>query len=491
VLQLAYEGLVTYRRAAGAAGARLVGGLAANLPKPTEGGRRYVFRLRRGLRYSDGTPVRAGDVRASMERAWAVGGYPEMPFPDAIEGVARCRIAPRRCDLSRGIVADERAGTVTILLRRPDPELLQKLTAPLLSMVPTATPRRPATRRPPAGTGPYRVERVVPGRRALLTRNPHFRQRGPDGRPAGFADHVEVTTGAARAQFAAAERGRLDLAEVFDPSAQQLAALRTRFGARLRSGAAAFTEYAWLNVKAPPFDDPRVRRALNLAVDRRRVVDLVGGPDVGSPACQLLPPGLPGYRPTCPYTVAPSPAGAWTAPDRAEAKRLVAASGTVGTAIEVWVWPPWRSVGRHLVSVLRELGFASRLRVFDDLGLIIEAALDPRKRPQIGLDGWLADYPEPAGFLNALISCNGYVSHRGIPNLSRFCDRSIDAAIERARAAGPEAGAAWPRIERRIAKRAPVVPLTTRRWVEVTSKRVGNLQFHPLGGVLLDQVWVR
>jgi ABC-type transport system substrate-binding protein len=124
-------------------------------------------------------------------------------------------------------------------------------------------------------------------------------------------------------------------------------------------------------------------------------------------------------------------------------------------------------------------------------GRIYEAALDPRKRPQIGLDGWLADYPEPAAFLNALISCNGWISNSGIVNLARFCDPSIDAAIDRARAAGPEAGAAWQRIERRIAKRSPVVPLTTRRSAVVTSKRVGNLQFHPLGGVLLDQVWVR
>src|SRR3954451_5168348 len=95
-------------------------------------------------------------------------------------------------------------------------------------------------------------------------------------------------------------------------------------GPRLRSAAVPFTEYAWLNVKAPPFDDPRVRRALNLAVDRARVVDLTGGRDAGSPTCQLLSPGLPGYRPICPFTASPSPAGAWTKPDRAEGRRLVA-----------------------------------------------------------------------------------------------------------------------------------------------------------------------
>jgi YVTN family beta-propeller protein len=493
-VQLAYEGLLDYRREGGAGGARLIGGLATGVPKPADGGRRYVFHLRRGLRYSDGTPVRAGDFRASMERAWAVGDEPGMPFPDSIEGVPRCREAPRRCDLSRGIVADERARTVTLRLSRPDPELLPTLTFPLLSVVPADTPRRALTSHPPAGTGPYRVERALPGRRAVLARNPHFGPRGPDGRPVGYADRIEATGGSQRALMAALERGRLDLVDVFDPATPQpLAALRTRIGTRLRSASATFTEYAWLNVEAPPFDDQRVRRALNLAIDRARVVDLTGGPIAGAPTCQLLPPGLPGYRPICPFTAAPSPASAWTAPDQAEARRLVAASGARGTAVEVLTWTPWRGVGRHLVEVLRELGFRSRQRVFADLGALIDASLDPRRRPQIGLNGWLADNPEPADFLNALVSCHGFGfgPDTRIPNLSRFCDPGIDAAIERARAEGPDASAAWQRIERRIAERAPVVPLTTRRSVVATSPRAGNLQFHPSLGVMLDQVWVR
>jgi peptide/nickel transport system substrate-binding protein len=377
-------------------------------------------------------------------------------------------------------------------LRRPDPELLQKLTLPLLSVVPASTPRRALPRRPPPGTGPYRVERVVPGRRALLTRSRHFRARTLDGRPAGFAGRVEVTMGAEADQVAAVERGQLDLSAMFDSTAERLAALRTRVGTRVRSGSAAFTEYAWLNVEAPPFDDPRIRRALNLGVDRARVVELTGGSEAGSPTCQVLPPGVPGYRPICPFTVAASPAGAWTAPDRARARRLVTASGARGTPVEVWTWPERRTVGRHLVDVLRGLGFPSRLRVFDDLGQLFVASVDARERPQIGVTGWVADSPEPAAFLRALISCRAYVPRDPqSTNASRFCDRSIDAAIQRAQVAGPGAGAGWQRIERRIAGSAPLVPLATRRWVMITSARADNLRFHSTFGVLLEQVWVK
>ena len=205
----------------------------------------------------------------------------------------------------------------------------------------------------------------------------------------------------------------------------------------------------------------------------------------GAATCQLLPPGLPGYRPICPFTVAASPAGAWTAPDLAEAKRLVAASGARGTTVRVWTWPPRRSAARHLADVLRTLGLRSAVRVFDDLGPSLEAANDPRQRPQIGLNGWIADSAESGSFLRSIIGCAAAF------NLSRFCDRGIDAAIDRAEATGPGAGDAWPRIERRIAAAAPVVPLTTRRSVGVTSRRTGGVQFHPIYGVLLDQMWVR
>ena len=107
----------------------------------------------------------------------------------------------------------------------------------------------------------------------------------------------------------AVERGQLDFASAPLWPAPKLDALRTRVGARLQSAANVFTEYAWLNVHTRPFDDPRVRQALNLALDRRRVVEAFGGPESAAPTCQILPPGMPGYRPICTFTVAPSRRG--------------------------------------------------------------------------------------------------------------------------------------------------------------------------------------
>jgi len=502
ILSLAYDGLLTYRRVGGVAGVRLAGGVARAVPRSADGGRRYVFRLRKGLRYANGAPVRTADVRASLERMLALQGTNVPPLYDAIEGAARCRAAPSRCDLSRGVVADERAGTVTVRLTHPDPQLPANLALPLASIVPAATPRRELIEQPPPGTGPYRIERFsrsrplgvrtprLSGGRALLVRNPHFLAR--EARPAGYADRIELTLApnAGRGLLkltASAERGALDVADV--PWTAHWRSVQASGGARIRSGASPFTLFAWLDVAGPPFNDAGVRQALNLAVDRRRVVDLLGGPDSGSATCQLLPPGLPGYRPICPFTIAPSPSGSWTAPDRARAAALIAASGTRGTRLDLWAWPWQRAVATNVAALLRDLGYPTRVHVTADYS---KAATQPHRGAQLGLYGWFADSPSPAPFLRAIMSCGAFApGERGSTNLSRFCDPALDAEIDRAEAAGADAGDAWQRIERRIAEAAPIVPLTSLRSAVMTSPRAGNVQFHPLAGVLLDQVWVK
>jgi YVTN family beta-propeller protein len=483
VLALAYDTLVEYRRATGAAGARLVGGLAREVPAPADDGRRYVFRLRRGIRYSDGTTLRASDVRSSLERTLVVGRAHQPPLFDAIDGAAACRARRSRCDLSRSILANDRAHTLTLRLARPDPELLWKLAMPLAAIVPAATPRRKLLEHPPPGTGPYRIEPVVRGR-ATLTRNPHFRSRS---RPPGNADRIEVefaadAHAALTAQAGAALRGELDVVEVL--SAANWRELRTRAGARLRTGSAAETVYAWLNVRGPPFDDVRVRRALNLAIDRAHIVTLTKGPEAATPTCQVLPPDFPGYRPHCPFTAAQSATGAWSAPDLARARRLVAAAGAIPVTIAIWSWPDLRPVAEYLARVLGDLGFRTRVRISGDY--FTKAASAPDDVAQMGVTGWLADFPDPSGFMRPILSCHAV----GTTNLSRFCDRGLDRAITRAQAAAPDHNTAWLRIERRIADASPIVPLVSQRRSYITSPRVGNARIHLLTGLLFDEVWV-
>ena len=198
-LSIMYDGLVAYRKTGGAPGATLVPDLAVNLPIPTDGGRTYRFQLRRGLRYSDGSPVRASDFRASMERLLGLNGVSAPPFYGGILGAERCSAQPGRCDLREGIEVDDAAGTVTIHLSAPDPDLLAKLALPFAFVLPAdaPAPAQPVTDLGHLATsactgfrapGPYMAASFDPKRELRLARNPRFKPFAPDAQPDGYPD---------------------------------------------------------------------------------------------------------------------------------------------------------------------------------------------------------------------------------------------------------------------------------------------------------------
>jgi YVTN family beta-propeller protein len=495
-ISLAHDGLLTYRRVGGIGGATLVGNLAARVPVPTARGTSYTFQLRPGIRYSDGAPVRASDFRYSVERLLTL--VPELDTFDAIEGAAECSAQPpERCDLSEGIEVDDSSGRITIRLSRRDADFLNKLAFPFSSVVPAGTPLRFAVE-PIPSTGPYRVERFDPGRELRLVRNPHFQVWSGDARPDGYADEIGLhLSDDVEAQVAAVEQGKSDV--MVDPPVERLQGLLTKYPGRLHSDPVPWSDYLFLNTRVPPFDDPRVRQALNYAVDRERVVELLGGPLAARPTCQLLPPAVPGYRPYCPYTLNRNLAGTWTAPDPARARDLVAASGTRGMRVEVFAYERFGRLeyGRYVASLLRRLGYRSSLTVIPELFPdYLEHVGDSRNRAQIGTFGWYAEFASPALFLRDLFSCASYVRKSAANlNLSAFCDPGIDERMGRAadlQAADPvQANTLWAQADHALVDRGAAVPLVNRHIVTFVSERVGNYQLHPQWLTLLDQLWVR
>jgi len=494
VASLAYDGLVAYRRVPGVAGATLVGALAVRPPARSADGRTYVFTLRRGLRYSDGTPVRPADFRASIERVLVTGRDALPPFLDGIVGARRCRSGRARCDLSRGIESDARAGTITVHLTAPDPEFLHKLTTPFAFVVPAGTPVSRAASFAPPGTGPYRLAGWERSRGGELVRNPHFRPTG--ARPAGFADRIELEfsePGRLEAHTAPVERGSADLAWIQDlPLRGRLAELAARAPGQVHSGAGAGTWWMFLNVRRPPFDDRRVRRAVNLATDRAALVDMYGGPEVAAATCQIVPAAFPSYSPYCPYTAAPSRGGGWAVPDVEGARRLVAESGKAGASVTVTVAEEERRrAGPYFVSLLRKIGLRGRLRVIPDANEYFAAIGRPDSRAQMGIAPWAADYMSASTMFDQTFACAAS-GETSVSNHSRACVPSLDAAIQRAHAAvGPDAQAAWEAVDRRVVDLALVVPFINGRPTVFVAKRVGNVTNHAMYYTMLDQVWVR
>jgi YVTN family beta-propeller protein len=498
VLSAVYDGLLAYRRADGTAGTTLVGNLATDVPQASDGGRTYVLQLRPGLRFSNGAPVRPEDFRASIERFFRITPPPAPPVFDDIVGAEAC--GPKRCDLSRGIETDARARTITVRLRTPDAEFPHKLALSLAWVVPADSPLELARTRPLPGTGPYRIVESDPNRSARLVRNRRFRSWSAEARPDGFPDEIAVAiSDDPIPQIRAVRAGRADVQVAtgtfsVDLPVAELRKLVAGAPTRVHSSPVVTTDFVFLNVRERPFDDARVRRALNYAIDRRDVVRRVGGPGMVSVTCQVIPPGLPGYVPTCPYTSGSAAAGGWTAPDLPRARRLVTQSGTRGMRVEVWSFGGlYEQFARAARDALERLGYRARVRVIPDIGRYFGYIGTPSNRVQAGVYGWIGDFLTPSSFFESTFRC----PKRGPPsavsnNASRFCDPAVDAAYARAIAApGSEDNALWAELDRRVVSAAPTVPLVNRREVVFVSERVGNVQQHPHQGPLLDQFWVR
>lgn len=152
---------------------------------------------------------------------------------------------------------------------------------------------------PIPGTGPYRIAYAI-RKETRYVRNPFFHEWSHAAQPAGNPDVIVMRYGMDPTQeLRAVERGEADWSADGVP-AKLLSQLTTRYASRLHSYPGSDTEFLQINTTLPPFDDLRVRRALNYAIDRRVVTRLFGGPAAATPACQVLPPGLFGYSPYCP-----------------------------------------------------------------------------------------------------------------------------------------------------------------------------------------------
>jgi YVTN family beta-propeller protein len=498
IVNITNDGLTALRRVANRSGLALVPDLAVSLPAATDGGRTYVFQLRSGIRYSTGALVRPADIRRGLERTLRAGSAGAASFYAGIAGAPACIRPPHKCDLSRGIVVDRAAATIAFHLTAPDPDFPFKLALAGAVAVPSGTPDYPAYRLLPA-TGPYAIADVEPNRFIRLARNPHFRAWSSEAKPDGYVNEITVRLGYKQTRAVrAVEQGSADYvfgAVSHDPKTE-LDTLFTRYAGQVRSNAQAATLFFFLNTRVPPFDDVRVRRALNYAVDREAAAALDGGPRTAQPTCQIVPPNFPGYRPYCPYTSTPGAGRRWGAPDLAKARRLIARSHTRGMHVDVWApKPEMASQARFMAPLLDELGYRAALRLLPFTSYWRYVS-DSRHRAQIGAIWWGSDYPAARDFLQLLFSCRSFMpddSHN--INWSEFCDPGADRLMQRATRLQPTdetaANALWARVERRIVDRAAAVPLENPKLVDVLSRRVGNYQFNPQWGVLLDQLWVR
>ncbi len=501
IFAVVYDGLLTYRKAEGADGLTLVPDLAEAMPEVADGGRRYEFRLRPGVRFSDGRPVRASDVAASLRRAFRVAG-PGAGFLAALEGADACIAHPETCRLD-GVATDDTTGRVVLRLTRPDTQFLAKLALPPASVLPADAPAQDAGVTPLPGTGPYVITGYDPNRGLRLVRNPSFRVWSEAAQPDGHLDAIGYEFGLdEEAAITAVENGQADW--TFDqPPFDRLAELGARYPTLVHLHEADAIWRMNMNVREKPFDDARVRRAVSLAVDRDAAVLVYGGPRMGLAWCMLLPPLLPGSPLDTPPGTSPgTPPGASPEPppgcpvghDVAQARRLVREAGASGAQVTIVADDSsvQRQLGTYLRSVLADIGLDARLSTLSG-NIQFTYIQNSANHVQAGITPWYADFPDASDFLDVLASCGSF--HPGSDsslNMSGFCDPAIDAAMTAAEALpAAEAAPLWAEIDRRVMEQSPMLVLLVPSYVDVVSARVANYTYTPLYHMLFSALWLR
>lgn len=485
ILSITNDGLLAYRKVGGPGGAALVPDLASALPEVSADGLTYRFPLREGIRYSTGEPVRPEDFRHALERTLSLQSDWSYLY-SAIDGAEACGEDPSSCDLSGSIVTDEEA--VTFHLAQTDPDLPFKLALPPAFPVPPSTPVADQGLDPVPATGPYMiVEADADG--LEISRNPEFDEWSGAAQPDGFVDAIswrfeeKVATA-----FDRLSAGELDwMADA--PTPDDLASLQTAHPDQVVFSPQPTTIYVGFDLDTPPFDDARVRQAINYAIDRDHVVELLGAADY-RPTCQVLPPNFQGFEPFCPYTLEPD-AGVWSSPDLDQARALIEDADAAGETVTIWVatggLPAAVEAARYVEEVMDGLGLRARLKVVDDIddyygGVYAGDA-------QTYLFGWISSYPGAGDFIPPQFTCGAS------GNASGLCDERLDAAIDdalRLQATDPAAAnAAWVEIDHRLVEDAVWAPLANSGSTYAISARTENVQVHPQWGILLSRLWIQ
>ncbi len=405
----------------------------------------YTFHLRENAKFHDGKPVTAQDFKWSLERA--TDPQTAAPVVDQYLGDivgAKERLKGDASELAGVRVIDDH--TLAITIDASKSYFLAKLTYPtafVLDKANVESGRR--WFRTPNGTGPFKLSEYVPGERLILTRNELFHLGPP------FLESVRfiLSGGTAMLMYENDEIhltgvGLADLDLILDPN--------NPLNTELQRAPPSFsTSYIGMNVNDPPLDDPKVRQALNYAIDKEAISrDVMAGLVV--PAKGILPPAFPGYNPNL--------RGYDYDPERA---RLLMSESKYGDDLENL--PPIILTTAGSFGTQLTLDMEIILEMWDqNLGIKVEILQTEfgtylqdlvKRRFQMFDIGWIADYPDPENFLDILFHSESSNNHTGYNN------PEVNRLLEEARVEQDEAVrfALYHEIEQMIIEDAPWIPL--------------------------------
>ncbi|HEV2756806.1 MAG TPA: ABC transporter substrate-binding protein [Actinomycetota bacterium] len=459
-----YTPLVSYAHEEGAGGAELIPGLAEALPEISNGGKTYALKLRQGLKYSDGKAVKASDFEHTIKRVLNLesGGS---AFYLGIEGAEEYVKKGRAKGDITGIETDDATGEITINLKEADGSFQYVLGMDFAGVVPSDTPFENMTKNPPPGVGPFMIENMKQNRSFELRKNPNFPQI--EGIPEATLDGVDVTiVKNQQRQVQDVIQNKVDF--ILDPPPpDQLRTVKTQYKDRFEEYVTNSTYYYFMNERVKPFDDPKVRQAVNFAIDKRALARLFGG--LLEPGCNFLPPGMKGYE-----KIEPCPYGDPTAaPQVDKARQLIKEAGVEGTRVKVFGndEDPSKPVTEYLADVLNDIGFKAEPNIVEASVYFTTIGNQKTKAP-IGFANWFQDFPHPRNFM--FLVHGESIQDTNNQNFGNVADPEVDKLLAEANknANIDEAAPQYAEADRILVEKAHIAPYGHRKLANFVSERV-------------------
>jgi oligopeptide transport system substrate-binding protein len=432
-----------------------------------DGGMRFVFYLREGVTFHDGTPVTAETFVSS----WTRFAEPDRPSPfafllESVEGFREFHTTSKARRF-RGLSAPTPA-TFEVRLTRPWPDFVSLLGHPTLSPVPPGAddPRFAAI---PIGNGPYRVgAEIQPGGPIVLNRFDEY--YGAPARVESLEFRLHASPEGAWPNFLA---GELDISEI---PAAALPDAQVQFGSQ---GIATLSRvlYCGFNQDLKRFRRTRLRTAVSLAIDRQALTQAVYG-DIAHPAMGILPPTIPGYQDdacadACSADIERATTLLEGLPPAARTFTLDFRDSPIGARLAVTLADQLSRAGLTVTPN------AHQVEDFVDLFR--------RGEHEFYCLVWVGDYPRPQAFLEPLLLSTSPDNRTG------FVDEQLDGLLNRARQeADPTLGEdLYRRAERRAMNLMPLVPLAWFRSRLAVKPYVGGFAVDPLGNFDASRLTIR
>jgi ABC-type transport system substrate-binding protein len=431
----------------------------------SEDGLTYTFKLRPGVTFHNGREMTADDVKYSLDRVTDDATLsPGAGFFGMIEGFDAAMSGEAE-GLSGVTVVDPL--TVQIRLSRPDATFLHVMALNFASVVPREAVEEfgPDFGRNPVGTGAFRLAEWTLGQRLVFEKNPdYWRESVPYLDQIVFEVGQEPVVALLRLQ-----NGEVDLVGDGIPPAKFQEVMNDPAQAdRVVQGGQLHTGYITLNVTQPPFDDVRVRQAVNMAINKDRIVQVINNRAVT--ANQPLPPSMPGY----------TEGHEGYAYDPEGAKALLAEAGFAdGFQTELYVMntDPNPRIAQAIQQDLAAVGIDASIQSLAQANVIEAGGAGTAPMIWSGGMAWIADFPDPANFYYPILGCAGAVE--GGWNWSRYCNEELDAMAAQADAMSDPAQAEerlqmWSDVYMRVMEDAPWVPVFNEERFTMRTPRMGG-----------------